>query len=68
MSAGQSISALPKDYLLKILEDDEDREAEAKRRAKKVDGIMARFGAEGEGTDAGQSLSGEDLYDRHPTR
>ena len=68
MSAGQSISALPKDYLPQILGYGEDREAEAKRRAKKVNGILARFGVEGVGTDASQSLSGEDPYDRHATR
>ena len=68
MSAGQSISALPKDCLLQILGYDEDREAWAKRRAKKVDGILARFGAEGVGTDAGLGLNGEVPYDRHATR
>ena len=68
MSSAQSISALPKDYLLRILGDGEDHEVEAERRANKVDEIMARFGAVGMGTGAGRSLSGEDMYDRHATR
>ena len=62
------MSSLPKDYILQILGYDEDREAWAKRRVKKVNGILARFGAEGVRTGAGRSLNGEDPYDRHATR
>ena len=68
---GTSMSAMLRDYLLQIIEEDEDRapeETEPLRRARKLDEVMARFEAEGVGLDASERLSREELYDRHASR
>ena len=68
---GTSMSAMLRDYLLQILEEDGDRpleETEPERRARMLDEVMARFQAEGVGLDASERLSREELYDRNAAR
>ena len=68
---GTSMSAMLRDYLLQILEEDEDRppaETEPQRRARMLDEVMARFEGEGVGLSASERLSREELYDRHASR
>ena len=68
---GTSMSAMLRDYLLQILNDSGDRsleETEPQRRARMVDGVMARLEAEGVGLDASERLSREKLYDRNAAR
>ena len=65
---GTSMSAMLRDYLLQILEEDGDRpheETEPQRRARMLDEVMARFEGEGVGLIASERLSREELYDRH---
>ena len=59
--------AMPRDYLLQILEDDGDpapQEAGPQRRARNLEEIMAKFDAEGVGLDAGERLRRRELYGR----
>ena len=68
---GTSMSALLRNYLLRILEEDGDRAPEEtvpQRRARMLDEVMAKFEAEGVGIDASERLSREELYDRHASR
>ena len=68
---GTSMSAMLRDYLLQILEEDEYRppaETEPQRRERMLDDVMARFDAEGVGLSASERLSREELYDRHASR
>ena len=68
---GTSMSAMLRDYLLRILEDDGDRapeETKPQRRARMLDEVMVRFETEGVGIDASERLSREELYDRHASR
>ena len=57
---GTSMSAMLRDYLLWILEDDGDRapeESESQRRARMLDEVITRFEADGVGVDASERLS-----------
>ena len=68
---GASMSAMLRDYLLQILEEDGARpleETEPERRARMLDEVMARFQAEGVGLDASERLIREELYDRNAAR
>lgn len=68
---GTSMSAMLRDYLLRMLSEDGHRppeETEPQRRARMLDDVMRRFEAEGVGLDASERLSREELYDRNATR
>ncbi len=68
---GTSMSAMLRDYLLKILEEGGDfppQETEPQRRARKLDEVLERFKREGIGVDTGQILTREEIYNRNAAR
>ena len=65
---GTSMSAMLRDYLLKILEEGGDfplQETEPQRRARKLDEVLERFKREGIGVDTSQILTREEIYNRN---
>ena len=61
---GNSMSAMLRNFLFRILEEDGNRapeETEPQRRARMLDEVIARFEAEGVGTNASERLSREKL-------
>ncbi len=68
---GTSMSAMLRDYLLQILEEEGDwtpHENEPQRRARKLDEVMSRLEMEGVSLRASERLNREELYDRHASR
>ena len=68
---GTSMSAMLRDYLLQILEEDGYltlEETEPQRRARKLDEVMSRFETEGVSLRANERLTREELYNRNASR
>ena len=64
---GASLPAMPRDYLLQILEDDGYRapqETGPQRGARNLEEIIAKLDAEGVGLDVSERLGREELYGR----
>ena len=64
---GASLPAMPRDYLLQILEDEGDRapqETGPQRRTRNLDEIMAWIEAKGVGLDASERPGREELHGR----